>query len=575
MKKEISITKSIILSFLLLSILSIFIILFVYILYSRGEGEDYALSTYVLSSLIFFKSYIPYVIALSVYLSFFKAKYLYQESISKVIAYPIGLIVLLVCFYAVYDYSFTNMFISKLKEYNSIRDAKIYYEYELKLKNEAYESAKEQLMAGNLDAASSLAEEALFYDNNDGNTLLLIKSIQKEKMIKEAELYKEKFNNITNLMSLGTREFSLSNYNSASKYFSQVLELDNNNPMALYYMNRINIAMNRKPLYYGNLTPQEASIYAKLSETIDMYESGYLWRAYENISKLYLNYPNIAEINNYYSIIRDAITRYNFFIKEAQEIREAYIDNTDLLKNSSSFSHNGINLMLSKNVLLSSASSAMFKNSLYMFDISLMELDDELKIVRCDNFLYGKIADSFNSTNNTKNIILKAYFDTNKNEYIYDDAVSKVIPINISYSTLDIIKNYTSINLKYVNLLELFTLRKEIQKIGYSDKDINFELLVKNIEPIAYLLLFMIIAYYSFRFRLAASTDKFHFYNRITGVLGTLLFVTVYKVLINYLAMLMLMASHITISVIIAVFVFAFLILYVIFQMARIPRDVR
>ncbi|ELV06891.1 hypothetical protein H263_01470, partial [Brachyspira hampsonii 30599] len=325
-----------------------------YIYCTAGErGEDYALSTYVLSSLIFFKSYIPYVIALSVYLSFFKAKYLYQESISKVIAYPIGLIVLLVCFYAVYDYSFTNMFISKLKEYNSIRDAKIYYEYELKLKNEAYESAKEQLMAGNLDAASSLAEEALFYDNNDGNTLLLIKSIQKEKMTKEAELYKEKFNNITNLMSLGTREFSLSNYNSASKYFSQVLELDNNNPMALYYMNRINIAMNRKPLYYGNLTPQEASIYAKLSETIDMYESGYLWIAYENISKLYLNYPNIAEINNYYSIIRDAITRYNFFIKEAQEIREAYIDNTDLLKNSSSFSHNGINLMLSKNVLLS------------------------------------------------------------------------------------------------------------------------------------------------------------------------------------------------------------------------------
>lgn len=80
----------------------------------------------------------------------------------------------------------------------------------------------------------------------------------------------------------------------------------------------------------------------------------------------------------------------------------------------------------------------------------------------------------------------------------------------------------------------------------------------------------MIIAYYSFRFRLAASNDKFHFYNRITGVLGTLLFVIVYKVLIDYLGMLMLMASHITISVIIAVVIFAFLILYVIFQMARI-----
>lgn len=575
MKKEGSITKSIILSFLLLSILSIFIILFVYILYSRGEGEDYSLATYVLYSLIFYKSYIPYVIALSVYLSFFKAKYLYQESISKVIAYPIAVIVLLVGFYAIYDYSFTNLFISKLKEHNSIRDAKVYYEYELKLKNNAYEAAKEELMAGNLDKASTLAEEALFYDKDDGNTLLLIKSIQKEKMKNEEKLHEEKFNNINNLMSLGTREFSSSNYNSASDYFRQVLELDNNNPMALYYMNRISIALNKKPLYYGNATPQEASIYSKLSETIDMYENGYLWKAYDNISDLYLNYPNIPEVNNYYSIIKDAISRYDFFIKEAKEVREAYINNPDLLQYSSAFSHNGINLMLSKNILLSSSTSAMFKNSLYIFDISLMELDEELKVVRCENFLFGKIADSFNSTNNTKNIILKAYFDTNKNEYIYNDAISKVIPINISYTTLDIIKNYTSLNLKYVNLLELFTLRAEIQKFGYSNKDINFELLVKNIEPIAYLLLFMIIAYYSFRFRLAASNDKFHFYNRITGVLGTLLFVIVYKVLIDYLGMLMLMASHITISVIIAVVIFAFLILYVIFQMARIPRDVR
>lgn len=572
MKKEGSITKSIILSFLLLSILSIFIILFVYILYSRGEGEDYSLATYVLYSLIFYKSYIPYVIALSVYLSFFKAKYLYQESISKVIAYPIAVIVLLVGFYAIYDYSFTNLFISKLKEHNSIRDAKVYYEYELKLKNKAYEAAKEELMAGNLDAAYSLAEEALFYDKDDGNTLLLIKSIQKEKMQNDDKIHEQKLNNINNLMSLGTREFSVSNYNAASRYFTQVLELDQNNPMALYYMNRISIAMNKKPLYYGNTTPREASIYSKLSETIELYESGYLWKAYDNISKLYLNYPNIAEVNNYYSIIRDAISRYDFFIKE---VRESYINNPDLLKYSSAFSHNGINLMLSKNVFLSSSTSAMFKNSLYIFDISLMELDDELKIVRCENFLFGKIADSFNATNNSKNIILKAYFDTNKNQYIYNDAVSKVIPINISYSTLDIIKNYTSLNLRYVNLLELFTLRNEIQKFGYSNKDINFELLVKNIEPIAYLLLFMIIAYYSFRFRLAASTDKFHFYNRVTGIFGTLLFVLVYKVLINYIAMLMLMASHITVSVIIAIIVFAFLILYVIFQMARIPRDVR
>ena len=39
-----------------------------------------------------------------------------------------------------------------------------------------------------------------------------------------------------------------------------------------------------------------------------------------------------------------------------------------------------------------------------------------------------------------------------------------------------------NINLKYVSLLDLYTLRKEITRFGYSDEDINFELLIKNIE---------------------------------------------------------------------------------------------
>ena len=128
MKKEHNITTSIILSFLILSIFSIFMIIIIYVLYTRGEGRDYSLYTYFLYSLIFYKNYIPYIISLCVYFSFFKAKYLHQESISKVIAIPIATIVVLVCFYALYDYCFTNFLISNLREHNNVRDAKIYYE---------------------------------------------------------------------------------------------------------------------------------------------------------------------------------------------------------------------------------------------------------------------------------------------------------------------------------------------------------------------------------------------------------------------------------------------------------------
>lgn len=574
MKKEHSITSSIILSFLILSVFSIFVIILIYVLYTRGEGRNYSLITYILYTLIIYKSYMPYIISLCIYFSFFKAKYLNQESISKVIAVPISVIFILVGFYILYDFYFTDFLISSLNNHNNAVDANIYYEHELKLKNEAYELAREQLALGNLDEAYNFAEGALFYDKNDGNTLLLIKTIQEEKKKHYERMHREEAENINNLMSLGTREFSLSNYNNANKYFTDILNLDKNNPLALYYLNRISIARNKKPIYYGN-TAKDISVYARLSETISMYESGNLWNAYNSISKIYSEAPEIPEVNNYYSIIRDAVSMYDFFIREARELRKAYIDDADLLKYSHEYNHNGINLMLGKNILLSSSSSAVFRNHLYIFDISLIELDDELKIIRSDNFLFGKVADSYKSTNNIKNIVLKAYFDSNKNEYIYDDSYSKIIPINMSYSTLNIIKKFSYLNLKYISLFDLYTLRKEITKFGYSDKEINLEILIKNIEPVTYLLLFVIIAYYSFRFRLSIAAEKFRFYNRITGVLGTLLFSIVYRVLINYLAALMIMFSHITITTVLIVVLSVFFTFFVIFQMVRIPRDVR
>lgn len=575
MKKEHSITTRLILNFLIMSIIGIAVILIIYVLYSRGEGRDYSLFTYMLINLIFYKTYMPYIISLSVYFAFFKAKYVHQENISKVIAFPIVAIIVLVIFYTLYDYSFVNSFISLVKEHNASRDSMIYYEYGLKLKNEAYEKARTELINGNLESAASFAEDALFYDRNDGNVLLLIKSIHEEKMKEYERSHQLEISNINNLLKLGTREFSYSNYYEASKYFNQVIALDRYNPLALYYINKISIANNQKPKYISTTT-EEASVYGRLSEVITLYENGRLWDAYDRISKLYMEAPNIAEVDNYYSIIRDSISRYDFFIREAKEVRNAYINNPDILQYTSALNHNGINLMLDKNTLLSSSSSSVFKNSFYIFDVSIIKLDDELKIVSCDNYLYGKIAEVFKATNNNKNIILKARFDTNKNDYIYSDANSLVIPISISYSTLDIIKNYTSLELKYVNLSDLFTLRKEIKRFGYSDKEINLELVTKNIEPITYLLLFLIIAYYSFRYRLSMSTSgTFHLYNRVTGVVGTILLGLVYRVIVSYISMLLVMLSQITLSVIIVVVATFILILIVIFQMARIPRDVR
>ena len=295
MRKEYTITNRLILNFLILSVISITVIFIVYVLYSRGEGKEYSMLSYFLVSMVFYKSYIPYITALSVHFSFFKGKYVNQENISKVISIPIASIVILVAFYTLYDYYFVNYLIANIKNHNANRDYMVYYEYELKLRDEAYEKAKEELAVGNLDKANTFAEEALFYDKNDGNVILLLKSIQEEKRKKYENTHQTEINNINNLIKSGTRQFTLGNYSEALKYFNRVLSLDNNNPLALYYLNRISIARNEKPKYKGNTT-EEISVYGRLSEAIALYDNGRLniRNTNLNLNKIYEDYKYIT-----------------------------------------------------------------------------------------------------------------------------------------------------------------------------------------------------------------------------------------------------------------------------------------
>ena len=574
MKKEHNINFKLLLNFLVLSIITLIVIFTVYIVYSRGVGKDYTLFTYILISLGFYKSYIPYITSLSVYFAFFKGSFSNQENISKVIALPIVSIIFLVIFFTVYDYFLVDYFVSTIRHNNTVKNHKIYYDYELKLKDESYKKATEEFLNGNIDAAYIYAQNALFYDRNDINILLLIKNIQHEN-IKRYELeHKEEISNINNLIRLGTREYSLYNYNMAYKYFNQIIQLDNNNPLALYYLNKISIARNEKPKYYGNTT-KEISIYSKLFEAISLYESGRFWYAYDLIQKLYLEYSDVVEVDNYYSLIKDSIIRYDFFIDDAKKIKDAYIDNTELSVNSSSINYNGVNIMLDKNTLLSSVNSTVFKDDTYLFDVSIVSLDDELKMTNFDNYLYAKISDAYKATNNMKNIILKAHFDTNKNEYVYNDIDRVIIPIEISQSTINIIRNYTELKFSDISFFDLFILKEEISKFGYSSKDIMLELLYKVIEPITYLLLFIIIAYYSFRYRETMFNKKLHLYNVFVGIVGTCILTLVYSILMQYISISIYVLSHILISICIIYVISITSILIILLQMVRIPRDVR
>ena len=577
MNNKTNILKRLILSFIILSIVCIVLILVFYVIYSKADGKEYSLIAYILTSLILYKYSVPYIIALSVYFAFFKGSYSDEETdnLSKIIAFPITAILITVLFYTLYDYYLLDALAYRLKEHNSNRDYKVFLQYELELKNKIYENAREELSKGNLDNAYNLARKSLFYEGDNGNILLLLKSIQKEREELEEIENKREIENINNLIQMGSRAFSMADYNSANRYFDMVLSIDRYNSLALYYLNRISMAQNSKPKYSGNTT-EELYAYRKLAEIITLYEEGRLWKAYEGILPLYAEVPNIMEVRNYYYIITDAIDNYDFFLDKASEIKNVFIDNVGYLENNSLTENKGINLMLDKNTMLSSINGLYFKGNLYMFDVSVIKLDDNSQILDMQNYKYGKLAETiFQNTNNIKNIILKAPFDNNKKDYIYSDTDSTTIPISISSSALESVKNYTDMILDYASLSKLILLKNELPKFGYSNEPINLIIFKKAISPILYLLLFVIIAYYSFKFREEIHYEGANLTTKFIGIIGTLSITMIYVILTDFIATVLIKFSNIVINIVLVYAVSLAIILIILLQISRIPKNVK
>ena len=577
MNNKTNILKRLILSFIALSVICIVLILIFYVIYSKADGKEYSLIAYILTSLILYKYSVPYIIALCVYFAFFKAVYSDEESenLSKIIAAPITAILGMILFYTLYDYYLLDALANRLKEHNSNKDYQVFLQYEFELKNKTYEEAREELSKGNLDNAYNLARKSLFYEGDNGNILLLLKSIQKEREeLDEIENEKE-IENINNLIQMGSRAFAISDYSSATRYFERVLTIDRYNSLALYYLNRISIIQNSKPKYSGNTT-EELYAYKKLSEIIALYEEGRLWKAYEEILPLYAEVPNITEVRNYYSIITDAINNYDFFIEEASEIRNVFIDKAGYLENNSLTKHKGLNLMLDKNTMLSSVNGLYFKNNLYIFDVSVIKLDDNSKILDMQSYKYGKLANTiYTNTNNIKNIILKAPFDNNKKDYIYSDTNSVTIPISISSSAVETIKNYTDMILDYSSLSKLILMERELPKFGYSSEPINLTIFKKSISPILYLLLFTIIAYYSFKFRQEIHYEGANLTAKFIGIIGTISITLIYEILTDFMATVLIEFSNIVINIILVYAVSLAIILILLLQISRIPKNVK
>ena len=84
---------------------------------------------------------------------------------------------------------------------------------------------------------------------------------------------------------------------------------------------------------------------------------------------------------------------------------------------------------------------------------------------------------------NIKNIILKAPLDTSKKNYAIGDTNFTIIPIAISSSAVESVKNYTEMILDYINLPKLISLKNEITKLQAGHINPSKPLELGNIIP--------------------------------------------------------------------------------------------
>lgn len=558
--KNNTVASKLIISFFLLSFTTVLSWFVFYNIYVRSISLPVVLGNFSLFGLRAFFSYfdtLPYVAGISVYYAF--SSYfstINHEGISRVVTKPLAVISSIVLFYIFISFFISPYIISTLKRYTRDLYSIEYKNYKNNLKNEAFNNAKIALDNNDIKKAYSFAAEALHNMPNDFEIINLMKEIKQAKtdylFTNQSSLQSKIESNLTN----GVKEFSHKNYDTAMKYFREVLKFDEDNGLALFYINKISINQKNAGAIYKGKTASDVKIYDSLSKAITYLNEKNYWSAYNIIYDLYAKYPTEIEVRNYNSIISDAINKNDFFISDSIAIKVAFLDKNKQLQT-------GFNILLNDDRLMHIGSSLFFMDSFYIFDVIIVSLKDSSYSM----YKYGKLLPI---SDDRKELILKGRFDFNTKTHNSDDYVStRGIFINVSDDTINMLRDKDNTYLQYKSFRNILNWHNELSSIGYSTKASNYGILYKLISPMYFAFLLLILAYYSLRFRISL-TAQFHIYHRVIGIVGTFLLIYFSNSLFLILVQSFSILSNLFISTISLFTIFLILILFYTLQLARI-----
>lgn len=516
------------------SILSALFFLFMFVvraffLADFANFEVYKIIAVLFSVFLTYTSIFPYILAVSLYRAFF---YYGSDGGANLLAVTQKTLIIVAVFLALYTsvLVFFSSSISKNIHNIYVSQEYIYLHKSKQAKSTQYlELSRSSFANKDYEGAINAIKEGLSFLPDDEDLIIYLKYLtsQKERAVSiiksDSDLQLEK-----DYMSQAVEAYSIADYQNAKNFFAKVLEINFENGMAKFYLNKIALALGEKNSLFTQEDEDDIILYKRVSEGISLYNAHEYWQAYQIFRDIYVDNPYNYEVFDYYNLAMAKIKLNDFFITDAQFLYDVFVVKRANVLASEVDKDNVFNILSFPINYDSVCNIEFFKlsednyfystvlniyNETYFFDTVLFSRDNGTNTYT--KYRYGKLVPSIKS--GEYDIVLKGLYGSD-GSHSEDDFDYHTVTISIPANLFDVAKHIDATD--FVSIVDMITLLEYMPKFGFDEKEILSTLMYKMFLPLELLLIVSIISYYSMRYR---AKSHVHIIHKISGFLGSVL----------------------------------------------------
>ncbi len=497
--------------------------------------------------LTYFNVY-PYILSFSLYRAFFYYENNGEASLLSVSQKTIIIATVSIVLYSTVLGFFSSSISRNIHNIYVSQEYMHLYKSKKDKSSEYLKLARQAFTEKDYDASINIIQEGLSLLPGDEDLIIFLKHVttQKERDISilknntDVELERR-------LMTEAVDAYSDLNYEKAKTILAQVLDINSENGMAKFYLNKIALQLGEKNSLFTQENEAEIILYKKLSEAISFYNAEEYWAAYYIFRDIYVEHPYNFEVFDYYNLAMAKLKINDFFITDAEFLYDIFVSKNNstpserqntkknILYNMLSFPINYTSvcaiefLRLSEEDYFYSTVLNIF-NETYFFDVVLFSSERDTDSYT--KYRYGKLVAS--QKEGEYHIVLKGKYDSDKS-YSGNDLDYHIISVNVPPNLFAVAKHIDVMD--FVSIVDMVTLLKYMPDFGFDKKELVSALMYKLFLPLEVLLIAVLISYYSMRYRMKHNV---HIVHKIVGLFGsvflTFMILEIYDLVINMLS---------------------------------------